>query len=120
MNSEIFSHTQQPFFNSLPCVHLSFIGWVFYFFEPPLEIVITSLFLSAWMKRVITGRTGIFSFCGLKGMSIFYFFSWAFGPFMIRFLLEPIHGMYGSSLWASSRHVSQQCFINFLLFLSFI
>ena len=120
MNSEIFSHTQQQFFIFIPSVHLSFIGWGSYFFKLPLDIVITSLFLSTWRKRVMTGRAVIISFLRLTGMFLFSFFSWEGGPFMTRFLLEPVCGINGFSLPDSSHHVSQQCFINYLLFLSFI
>ena len=120
MNSKMFSHAQKPFSSFLPHVHLSFIGLASYFSELPLEIVIASLFLSAWRKRILTGRTVIFSFWRVRGVFLFPFFSWDVYSFMIRFLLEPICGMSGFSLWVSSCHVSQQCFINCLLFFSFI
>ena len=120
MNLEIFSHAQKPFFIFLPSVHLSFICWGFYFSELSLEIVIISQFLCAWRKRVISRRTVIISFCRFKGMFFFSFFSQAAVQFMIKLFLEPVCGMSGFSLRASSRHVSQQRFINCLLFLSFI
>ena len=120
MDSEIFVHTQQPLFIFSPRLHLSFIGWGSYFSELPLEIVIISSFLSAWRKRVITGRTVIMSFWRFKGMFLFSLFSCVADQFMIRFVLEPICGMSGFSLRTSTHHVSQQCFINCFLFLSFI
>ena len=120
MYSEIYSHTQQTLFIFLPRIHLSFIGWGSYFYELPLNIVIASLFLSTWRKRVTTGMTVIVLFWMFRGMILFSFISWDTSPFMIRFLLEHVCGMSGFSLRDSSCHVSQQCFINFLLFLSFI
>ena len=53
-------------------------------------------------------------------MFLFSFFSWVAVLFMIMFLIEPVCGMSGFPLQASSHHISQQCFIDCLLFLSFI
>ena len=119
MNSEIFSHNQHPFFIFLPYFHLFVIGWGFYLPELSLEIVIIYLFLPVRRKRIITRRTVIISFWRFRGMFFFSFFSRVTGSFMIKLFLEPVCGMSGFSLWASSHHVLEKCFINCLLFLSF-
>ena len=120
MYSKIFSHTQQPLFRFLPHIHLSFIGWGFYFSKLSLNIVIISQFLSAWGKRIITRNTVIIFLWRFKGMLFFSFFSQAAGPFMIKLFLELVFGMSGFSLRDSCHHVSQQCFINCLMFHFFI
>ena len=53
-------------------------------------------------------------------MFLFSFFSQVVGPFMIKLFLEHVYGMSGFSYWVSTRHVSQQCFINCSMFLYFI
>ena len=120
MKSEIFAHTQQPLLKYFPRIHLHFIGRGFYFSELSLKIVIISQFLSAWGKRIITRKTVTISFWRFRGMLFFCFFSWDAGMFMVKLFLEPICGMCGFSLQASSGHVSQQCFINCLLLFPFI
>ena len=88
MYSEVFGHTEKPFFSFLPGVYLPFIGWGSYLSELSLEVVIIPMFLSARRKGIITRKTVIIPLWRFRCVLFFSFFLWDGGPFMIKIFIE--------------------------------